>query len=97
MNTPPLVEMLEVSDPAELAESCERHAQFEKNSAWLQAHLSEVYSQHRGKVICIAGQELFASESPTEAWDRAHLAHPEDRGVLLRYIPKEKVPRIYAF
>lgn len=95
MNTP-LVEMFEESDPKVLAESRSRHAQFEKNSDWLQSHISEVYSQHRGKVICIAGQEIFASESPTEAWDTAHKAHPEDRGILLRYIPKEKVPRIYA-
>ena len=88
--------MVEVTDPVELAAAQRMHEQFDRNSQWLQAHIPEVYSQHRGKCICVAGQELFVAESPTEVWDRAHAAHPEDEGILLRYIPKEKVPRIYA-
>ncbi|MGI8979663.1 MAG: hypothetical protein ACR2FY_10580 [Pirellulaceae bacterium] len=96
MKTPPLVEMLEETDPIDLAKARERRAQFDKNSAWLQARIPEVYSQHRGKVICIAGEELFAADSTSEAVATATAAHPEDKGYFTRYIPQEKVPRVYA-
>src|SRR5947209_5861489 len=69
--------------------------QFQRNSAWLQAHIAEVYGEHRGKSICVAGQQLFVGDSAREAVDKAVAAHPEDKGLLLRYIYKEKVARIY--
>lgn len=46
--------------------------------------------------ICIAGQELFAADTAEEALALARTAHPEDDGRILRYIPRERVPRIYA-
>jgi hypothetical protein len=33
---------------------------------------------------------------PEEAWAWATTAHPEDDGSFIRYIPREKVARIYA-
>ncbi len=88
--------MEEVTDPEELANIHARRARFERNAAWLQAHASEVYTHHRGKCICIAGEELFVADTPEEAIALATAVHPEDDGRLLRYIPREKLARIYA-
>jgi hypothetical protein len=88
--------MEEVTDPVELAKVRAQDERFERNSAWLQAHIPEVYSLYRGKCICIAGEELFVAETPQEVIALASAAHPEDNGKLLRYIPKEKVARVYA-
>jgi len=93
--TNPIV-MSEVTDPVELAKARKRWEQADRNSAWLQAHVPEIYSQHRGKCICVAGEELFVADDPREVMALAKAAHPEDEGALLRYIPKEKMDRIYA-
>ena len=92
---PPVV-MEEVTDPEELAKAGVQRERFDRNSAWLQAHVMEVYSRYRGKCICIAGEELFVADSPEEALALAIAAHPNDNGRFLRYIPREKVARIYA-
>ena len=47
-------------DPVELAEAFAQDARFEKNWVWFEAHAAEIYARHRGKVYCVAGQELFA-------------------------------------
>ncbi|MBI3756963.1 MAG: hypothetical protein HY267_03200 [Deltaproteobacteria bacterium] len=92
----PAVVMEEVTDFDELAKARVQDERFERNSAWLQAHIAEVYSRCRGKCICIAGEELFVADTPQEVIDLASAAHPKDNGKLLRYIPKEKVARVYA-
>jgi len=92
----PAVVMEEVTDSDELAKARAQDERFERNSAWLQAHIAEVYSRHRGKCICIAGEELFVADTPQEVIDLANAAHPEDNGKLLRSIPKEKMARVYA-
>lgn len=94
-NRDPIV-MEEVTCEAELAEARAQREQFDRNSAWLQAHASEVYSNHRGKCICVAGEELFVANTAGEAVAQAMAAHPDDKGRFVHYIPKEKVPRIYA-
>jgi len=92
----PTVVMEEVTDPEELAKARVQDERFERNSAWLQAHIAEIYSRYRGKCICIAREELFVADTPQEVIELAGAAHPEDNGKLLRYIPKEKVARVYA-
>ena len=92
--TPIIVE--EVTDPVEIARSKEQDKQFQRNLDWLKAHSHEVYSQNRGKYICIAGQELFVGESVKEVMALAEARHPEDKGRYFRYIPQENIPRIYA-
>ena len=82
--------------PEEAAAADRQREQFNRNSDWLQAHIHEVYSKYRGKCICIAGQELFVARTVTEAVEDAKAAHPADKGLLTRYIPKDKVARIYA-
>jgi len=88
--------MREVTDVKELAETRRQREQFDRNSEWLQAHISEIYAKHRGKCICIAGQELFVADTAKDAAAEATAAHPDDGGWFTRYIPKEKVARIYA-
>lgn len=92
------IAMEEVTDPHEIAESLARRERFDRNSAWLQTHAKEVYTRHRGKCICIAGEELFVADTAEEVLARARAAHPEDDGsVLIRYIPSQKMARIYAY
>lgn len=85
------------TDPVVTAKYREQMARFDKNSDWLQAHIPEVYNRHRGKCICVAGQELFVADTGPEAVALANKAHPEDDGWLLRYIPKEKMERVYGY
>lgn len=88
--------MEEITDAAELAAARAMREQFDRNSAWLQAHASEVYAKYRGKCICIAGEELFVADTAREALAQATTAHPHDKGRFVHYIAKEKVPRVYA-
>ena len=88
---------LENSDtPEEVAAARKQREQSDRNSAWLQAHILEIGEKCRGKVICIAGQELFVADTTREAVAQATAAHPQDSGWFTQYIPKEKVARIYA-
>ena len=94
---PPVV-MEEVTDPVEFAKARAQHEKFDRNSAWLQAHAHEVYSnpKNRGKHICIAGEELFVADTVEEAVALAQAAHPHDDGWFFHYIPRQNTPRIYA-
>lgn len=92
----PAVVMEEVTDPEELVKARAQDERFDRNFAWLQAHAAEVYTRYRGQCICIAGEELFAADTPEEALALATAAHPEDDGRFVHYIPREKVARIYA-
>jgi hypothetical protein len=86
----------EITNPVDRAQMQARRERFAKNSAWLEANAKEVY-RHRGKMICIAGQELFVGDSVAEVVARAKAAHPEDDGFFTRYIPASKAARIYAY
>ena len=90
------VVMEELTDAAELADSQAVREQFDRNSAWLQAHASEVYARNRGQCICIAGEEVFAANTARDALALATAAHPHDKGRFMHYVPKDKLPRIYA-
>jgi hypothetical protein len=93
-NSLPVME--ELADSEALAEARAQRARFDRNAAWLRAHAAEVYPRHRGKCICIAGEELFVADTPEEARALARAAHPEDDGSFVHYIPREKLARIYA-
>lgn len=92
----PQIEMYEITDPIEAAKARAMHERFRVNWDWLEAHASEVYI-HRGKFICIASQQLFVGDSLQEVLAWAKSCHPDDEGRLIRYIPKERGPRIYAY
>ena len=89
----PTITMTEVTDPEEIAQARAQWERYDRNWAWLEAHAKEVYT-HRGKFICIAGQELFVADTVEEvlAWARA--AHPEDNGRFTLYIPETRAARI---
>jgi hypothetical protein len=95
-DTPYPVVMEEVTDPEALAKAQAQWERFDRNFAWLKAHAQEVYTRHRGKCLCIAGEELFVADTPEEALALAQKAHPEDNGFFLHDIPQEKLARIYA-
>jgi len=90
------VVMEQMTDPGELAMALSQEERFQRNSEWLQAHVAEVYSRHRGRCICVAGQQLFVGDTPEAAIALAIAAHPDDDGRLLRYIPRERMARVYA-
>lgn len=91
----PPVTMEQVTDPVENARLAAEFAQFKRNCDWLEAHASEVYS-HRGKHVCIAGQELFVGDTVEDVLSRAKAAHPDDKGLFTRIIPTGRGPRIYS-
>ena len=86
----PLV-MVEVVEPGENAKAAAQRERFRKNSDWLQARVPQVYARHLGKFICVAGQELFVADTASEVVPMARKAHPEDDGLLFRYIPRERM------
>ncbi len=90
------ITMERVTDPVELAKTRVQDERFERNWAWFNAHAPEIYKEHRGKCLCIAGQELFVADTPEEVLALAKAAHPDDDGRFTRYIPKERTYRIYA-
>jgi hypothetical protein len=82
--------------PEQAAASRKQSEQYKRNSDWLDEHILEIGQKHRGKVICVAGEELFVGDDVLELIAQAEEAHPDDTGVLTRYIPKERFARIYA-
>ena len=87
--------MEEVTDPQQLAEARARRARFDRNEAWLQTHVAEIYRCHRGKYVCIAGEELFVADTPQEI-DRLVSEKYPDELAHVRYVQREKRDRIYA-
>lgn len=95
-----ILDVVEVTDPAELERDRRRREQFDRNFAWHQAHLAEIYrDENRGKYFCIAGEELFLSESYKEAIAMAARAHSEDEGPFFRRVSPDfdkPIKKIYA-
>ena len=86
----------EVSNLDEIARTLVQDERHRRNSAWLQAHWSDVLPRARGTFLAIAGQEPFIASTPAEAWAWVHATHPEDNGAIVRYIRIEPGPCIYA-
>jgi hypothetical protein len=93
---PSSIIMEEVADAGELEKARVQDARFARNWAWFEAHAAEIYATQRGKCICIAGEELFAADTPEEALAKAIAAHPDDDGRFTRLIPLERLARVYA-
>src|SRR5579871_2468613 len=90
------IQIEEVTDPVQIAQAQARRERLDRNWAWFEAHATEIYRQHRGKCLCIAGEELFVADTPEEVLRLAIAAHPEDDGRFTRYIPRERMSRIYV-
>jgi len=94
---PPVIEVFELTDPQELEQARLQREQSDRNSKWLQQHITEVYAPaNRGKIVCIAGEEAFFGDTVEEVAARATAAHPDDKGSFMRYIPRQKMTWIYA-
>jgi hypothetical protein len=93
----PIVMVEDNLSPEELAQFHAQRERFNRNSAWLAAHGPEVYAQHKGRHICVAGEELYVADTALEAIALAKAAHPEDDGRLLKYLSPIPGPRIYAY
>src|SRR4029453_5716509 len=93
----PPIEMVEVTDPNEIAEAQRRREQFDRNSDWLQSHFDDVYTpENRGKILCIAGREAFVGEDVLEVVARARAAHPDDDGYFTMRLARDKKVIVYA-
>jgi hypothetical protein len=92
---PPII-MEEVPDPVELHKARAQDERFERNWVWFEAHAAEISTVHRGKCICVAGEELFVADTPEEALAMAIAAHPDDDGRFTRLIPRERMAQVYA-
>lgn len=86
--------MEEIDDPVEVSKARIRREMFDRNFEWLASHASEIYEKHRGKHICVAGEEVFAGDTPEQAVALASTAHPNDQGSFVQYIPREKMARV---
>mgnify|MGYP001609807362 CR=1 FL=1 len=56
----------------------------------------EMDSQVLTEFQCVAGQKLFVADTAPEVVATARKTHPDDDGLLLRYIPRERMERVYA-
>lgn len=86
----------EVHDATDEAGRQAQRERARRNSAWLQAHWSELLPDVRGKFLAVAGQEAFVADTPEEAWAQAQAAHPEDDGAISQYVFADQGPRIYG-
>jgi len=91
------VTMSEVTDPGQIAQAQGRRERFDRNWSWFEAHAPEVYAAHRGKCVCVAGEQLFAADTAEEALALAAAVHPGDPGSFTLYIPRERMERVYAY
>ena len=86
----------EVTDPDEIARHQKVAEAGRRNSTWLEKHWAELLPGARGRFVAVAGQQAFVADSPDEAIAQAKAAHPDDLGVLIRYVIPERGWRIYA-
>jgi hypothetical protein len=92
----PIMMIEETTSAEEIATSLAQAERFERNADWLEEHGEEIFAQHGGKYVCVAGQEPFVAASATEAIALAKAAHPEDDGRFLYRVPTEKTSWVYA-
>src|SRR4051812_30862787 len=63
-----------------------RNEQAIRNTEWLLTHWPSYVPQARGKHLAIAGEEPFIADTQEEALALARAAHPEDEGIVYRYV-----------
>lgn len=86
----------QVTDPDEIARHHRVMEAGRRNSDWLEAHWGALLPEARGRFVAVAGQQAFVADSPEEATALARAAHPDDPGLLIRYVIPERGWRIYA-
>jgi hypothetical protein len=93
MNEPLVIE--EVPMDPELDRLFERAR---RNLLWSNGHAMEleVFKRYRGRYIAVSEGEMFIGDSPEEVETLTREKHPEAHPHI-RYIPREKAYRIYAY
>ncbi|MEW6131079.1 MAG: DUF5678 domain-containing protein [Acidobacteriota bacterium] len=78
-------------------EMAEKFEKAKRNVKWFNDHAMEleVFKRYRGKYVASSGGELFVADTAEEVRRLAHDKYPDDLPHI-RYIPKEKLSRIYA-
>lgn len=73
-------------------------AQGERNLVWFGEHAEEleVFKLYRGRFVAASGGEMFVGDSRAEVERLAREKHPDEMPHI-RYIPREKCHRIYAY
>jgi hypothetical protein len=68
-----------------------------RNRDWFNDHVEELglFKHYRGRFLAVAGGELFVGDSRAEV-DRLARAKYPDELPHIRFIPREKLVRIYA-
>ena len=71
--------------------------QAHRNLMWFNEHVKKlgVFKLYRGRFVAAAGGELFVADSREEVERLAREKHPDEMPHI-RYIPREKLYRIYA-
>ena len=69
-----------------------------RNLLWFNEHVREleVYERYRGRYVAAASEELFVADTPQEIDQLVHDKYP-DEVPHVRYIPRKKLSRIYAY
>lgn len=86
----------EITDPGKIARNHAVKEAYLRNEAWLDVHREELFPQAGGKVVAVAGQEAFLADTAEAALAVAHATHPEDPGVVCRYLSPDRGPKIYV-
>ena len=82
--------------PEEAARAEEQHERHRRNDNVLQERIRRDRDDYRGKVVVVAGQELYAAQTAEEAWAWAHEHHPDDDAPVVQYVTRERGWRIYG-
>ena len=84
----------ELPMPPEMARLFEQAA---RNRHWFSEHVEELgsFKLYRGRFIAVSGGELFVGDSRAEVDRLAREKHPDEMPHI-RFIPREKLVRIYA-
>ena len=71
-------------------------ARYAENREWFEAHLGQIAREHAGRVVCVAGRELFAAATAAEAWALGRGAHPDDDGMFVQFVSPDRGPKVYG-
>lgn len=90
------IEVLE-STPEERAASLAQRERYLNNLRWYSEHIEEIAASHRGKYICVAGQELFTGTDFGQVLAAARAKHPDDIGAMFsKHVSTHTGPKVYA-
>jgi hypothetical protein len=82
------------TDPAERAAAERLNDQIAGNAARFEELADHIYRNLRDKFVCVSGGQLYSADTPEEVLAAATTAFPDDRGRIIRYVPRDKLARV---